>query len=670
MKMREKKSIRYAVKLIVSSLVFTLAVIGLSAAAFAEGENETTQTVYIGGNMLVVSSTEGSFWYYNETDGTITESDEDNANIIINDEKKYYDDNDDGEMYMAIKNVNITSRGQSQLYFADTGIFSIVDELYLRVYGDCKVYGAEYGIYANYIHISGQNKEAKLTVTADGSLARPGTIYTQSEAMHLKKRGRILAGDDRTDFSLILRSTTNNTIYGAFTLVGSKHNIYTSADIDGANPTKHYIGDDGYYHVGDRSQFKYVEYRVGTELYDKVEITDAKLTFNAGDKPEFTAKLGKDYEDKFLLWEEQWALLDENGNKVKWCSSVTEYNPTEENLLTEFEEGKTYYYSVTVSIKNFFYEYADDVTVIINGNPYNYDQNGHSAYTIYMKNFINMTPAVKSDTVIDKIEIRDAVLSYADGGKPAAAAVTSGKYKDNYEIAYEYWEEMKQNSDGTLEPVAFWYSDENMYTSATKKFTEFEAGKKYMYSVSLKAKDGYRFADRGSLTMTLNGNEVDSTCLIPSSDGKTVLAVALKTININKTEQHSHSYDKWSYDTTAHWMQCTDSNCDDLNGSIKDKSEHVYESDKDTVCDICGYERKVEDPGNNKPEKPGDSNDNKPEDPDSNKPTVPGESEDVKPGECSGEPIVNPETNGGLNIAAVTVSALLLTGALILRKKR
>lgn len=670
MKFREKNKLQSAVKLLISSAALAVAAAGISVAAFAEGENERTQTVYIGGNTVVVSATEVSYWCYNEADGTISESDEDNANIIINNEKQYDDEKDDGEMYMSIKNVNITSNGQNRYYFSNSGIYSLADELFLRVYGDCRISGAEYGIYANRIHISGQDKQAKLTVTGDNTLAKPGTYFSQSEAMHLKKRSRIVSGvTSRNDFSVILRSTTNNTIYGAFSLIGSKNSILASADIDGADATEFLADEDGYYNIGDKSQYKYLEYRVGTELYDKVEITDATLNFNAGDKPRFTAKLADKYEDKLSIWEEEWALLDENGKKVKWCSSVDVLNPTEEeNLLTEFEEGKTYYYSVTISIKDFFCQYADNVTVTINGKSYNFDNSGNNYYyTLYMTDFIEMTPAVKSDTVIDKVEISGATLAYNDGDKPVATAVTGGKFKENYEIAYEYWEEMKQNADGTLEPVAFWYSDENMYTSATKKFTEFEAGKKYMYSIGLKAKDGYKFDSGDSTVMIFDGKEVGAAYFIPSLDGKTAMGMALKTINIKTVQQHSHTYGKWSFDKNSHWLQCTDADCDDLNGSIRDKAGHDFKSKEDTVCLVCGYARQIEKP--DQPVKPGDS-DNKPEEPCDDKPIAPGESEDVNPGECSGEPVTNPETDGSVGMITITLSAVALTGAIILRKKR
>lgn len=670
MKFREKNKLRSAVKLLISSAALAVAAAGISVAAFAEGENEITQTVYIGGNTVVVSATESSYWYYNEADGTISESDEDNANIIINNEKQYDDEKDDGEMYMSIKNVNITSNGQNRYYFSNSGIYSLADELFLRVYGDCRISGAEYGIYANRIHLSGQDEQAKLTVTGDNTLAKPGTYFPKSEAMHLKKRSRIVSVSSlRTDFSVILRSTTNNTIYGAFSLIGSKNSILASADIDGADATEFFAGEDGYYNIGDKSQYKYLEYRVGTEFYDKVEITDATLSFNAGDKPRFTAKLADKYEDKLSIWEEEWALLDENGKKVKWCSSVDVLNPTEEeNLLTEFEEGKTYYYSVTVSIKDFFCQYADNVTVIVNGKPYNFDNSGNNYhYTLYMTDFIEMTPAVKSDTIINKVEISGATLSYNDGDKPVATAVTDGANKENYEIAYEYWEEMKQNADGTLEPVAFWYSDDSMYTSATKKFTQFESGRKYMYSIGLKAKDGYKFDSGDSTVMIFDGKEVGAAYFIPSLDGKTAMGMALKTINIKTVQQHSHTYGKWSFDKNSHWLQCTDADCDDLNGSIRDKAGHDFKSKEDTVCLVCGYARQIEKP--DQPVKPGDS-DNKPEEPCDDKPIAPGESEDVNPGECSGEPVTNPETDGSVGMITITLSAVALTGAIILRKKR
>ena len=167
--------------------------------------------------------------------------------------------------------------------------------------------------------------------------------------------------------------------------------------------------------------------------------------------------------------------------------------------------------------------------------------------------------------------------------------------------------------------------------------------------------------------MIFDGKEVGAAYFIPSLDGKTAMGMALKTINIKTVQQHSHTYGKWSFDKNSHWLQCTDADCDDLNGSIRDKAGHDFKSKEDTVCLVCGYARQIEKP--DQPVKPGDS-DNKPEEPCDDKPIAPGESEDVNPGECSGEPVTNPETDGSVGMITITLSAVALTGAIILRKKR
>lgn len=50
---------------------------------------------------------------------------------------------------------------------------------------------------------------------------------------------------------------------------------------------------------------------------------------------------------------------------------------------------------------------------------------------------------------------------------------------------------------------------------------------------------------------------------------------------------HTHTYGKWTSDTTSHWHECTDASC----SSIKDKAVHVYDNDMDDTCNVCGYKR-------------------------------------------------------------------------------
>ena len=54
---------------------------------------------------------------------------------------------------------------------------------------------------------------------------------------------------------------------------------------------------------------------------------------------------------------------------------------------------------------------------------------------------------------------------------------------------------------------------------------------------------------------------------------------------------HAHTYGDWSSDSTEHWHECTDENCPDRLGSITDRTAHIYDNEKDNVCDECGYVR-------------------------------------------------------------------------------
>ncbi len=59
----------------------------------------------------------------------------------------------------------------------------------------------------------------------------------------------------------------------------------------------------------------------------------------------------------------------------------------------------------------------------------------------------------------------------------------------------------------------------------------------------------------------------------------------------NPAPVHNHTYGDWSSDSTEHWHECTDENCPDRLGSITDRTTHVYDNEKDNVCDECGYVR-------------------------------------------------------------------------------
>ena len=130
--------------------------------------------------------------------------------------------------------------------------------------------------------------------------------------------------------------------------------------------------------------------------------------------------------------------------------------------------------------------------------------------------------AASAETLIREVIIGNVKFDYAPGEAPEKSAAPS--FPDNaesYEIAYECWEEMENGS-----PAAFWYSDESRYSTSMERITRFEDGKRYVYSLELKAKDGYAFAD--DCTVTVNGSAVAAANLRKTQDG--LLIMAVKTI--------------------------------------------------------------------------------------------------------------------------------------------
>lgn len=125
-------------------------------------------------------------------------------------------------------------------------------------------------------------------------------------------------------------------------------------------------------------------------------------------------------------------------------------------------------------------------------------------------------------SVITAATIENAKFSYQPGDAPQATAAVAAADQGKYRIAYECWEEMENG-----EPVAFWYSDESKYTPSMKKITQFEEGKTYMYSIELKQKDGYTFANNCSVM--INGNPLAASAnVVKTVDG--LFAMNVKTM--------------------------------------------------------------------------------------------------------------------------------------------
>ena len=145
-------------------------------------------------------------------------------------------------------------------------------------------------------------------------------------------------------------------------------------------------------------------------------------------------------------------------------------------------------------------------------------------YQVYQTTYDLIVQAIdegsQDEATINNAYIRNVKFDYRSGDAPQATAeVLVDPLFEEYEIAYECWEEMENG-----EPVAFWYSDESKYTPSMKKITQFEEGKTYMYSIELREKNGYTFADNCSVT--INGNPISATAnAVKTVDGFFVMNV-------------------------------------------------------------------------------------------------------------------------------------------------
>ena len=130
-----------------------------------------------------------------------------------------------------------------------------------------------------------------------------------------------------------------------------------------------------------------------------------------------------------------------------------------------------------------------------------------------------------SQNSIGDVDIEGVTFNYEPGDVPKATAYKCDPWDEQYDIEYEYWEEMETNVNGERIPVFYWYSDEskNNALAQDKKITTFEDGKTYMYSLSLKARDGNTFAANSKVMV--NGTNVNNANITNTGTGLFVVAV-------------------------------------------------------------------------------------------------------------------------------------------------
>lgn len=117
-------------------------------------------------------------------------------------------------------------------------------------------------------------------------------------------------------------------------------------------------------------------------------------------------------------------------------------------------------------------------------------------------------------------------FDYPPGSVPQKTAQVSAADQGKYEIYDEYWEEMVELESGELVPVAFWHSNDflNNSLAADKRITSFDAGKRYMYSLDIRTKDGFTFANKDNI-VNVNGKRVNSSNADKTPAGLFVVAI-------------------------------------------------------------------------------------------------------------------------------------------------
>ena len=217
-------------------------------------------------------------------------------------------------------------------------------------------------------------------------------------------------------------------------------------------------------------------------------------------------------------------LQTEIETPYKARGTVTSENESAGPIIDHFESASLYTFTPTSgnpvdfssdleAAKQYFNEHPDATgtfTVIRDVHEYQiYDY----TYDLIVQENSQQTNTITSATV------QNVNFNIQPGDAPQATAEVPTFDTDKYEIAYECWQEFENN-----EPVAAWYSDNGSHGSLPT-ITEFESGKKYVYFVMLKQKNGYSFSSETAVTV--NGESVKS-----SLSGEFLYLPAVKTITM------------------------------------------------------------------------------------------------------------------------------------------
>ena len=118
----------------------------------------------------------------------------------------------------------------------------------------------------------------------------------------------------------------------------------------------------------------------------------------------------------------------------------------------------------------------------------------------------------------------------------------------------------------------------------------FRPGKRYTLRVGLYAKPGYKFSQ--DTVCTVNGQE--TKFLMTLNDDTEYYATRRYVLSLTPGGfEHDHKMEM-THDEHSHWMECP------ICHTVQDTEAHVYDDDKDTTCNVCGYVRSLT-PGGSTP---------------------------------------------------------------------
>ena len=317
-------------------------------------------------------------------------------------------------------------------------------------------------------------------------------------------------------------------------------------------------------------------------VINNADIMDVIFEYRSGDAPQATAWVLTDTsldgcEIAYECWEEM-----ENGEPVAfWYSDESKYKPSMKKI-TQFEEGKTYMYSIELREIN-GYTFADNCSVTINREPISATANVIKTVDgLFIMNVETICPEATKE--ISVIEINNATLTFKDGDKP----VFTGTVPENDQYAFrcEWWSLDENTGIVSTEPE--WGGD--IYKN---KITAFEAGKTYHYGVYVTA---YTADISPDTKLKINGREVKYTRIGDESDTQSFWVETDLTMT-PAADGHTHKYGtEWKYDETNHWHECECGNKADITAhtfkQIIDKEATATEKgSKHEECTVCGYKK-------------------------------------------------------------------------------